>query len=160
MPIVLMRVDNRFIHGQILEGWLPLLQADELIIANDEVSGSDTQRRILETALTYPIGLLIDTVDRVINLLLQAKATDPKRIVLVSHPVDVLRMKRAGVEFDRLVLGNVMAKTDPVALSDRVILGPAGREALKEILAEGIVVHVQGVPSDEPMDLTKICSCL
>jgi PTS system mannose-specific IIB component len=158
MPIVLMRVDNRFIHGQILEGWLPWLEADQLIIASDEIAGDTSQRRILETALTYPIGLIIDTVERVINLLLQDETVDVKRAVIVSHPIDALRIKRAGVSFDRLILGNLGARSEPLPLSNRVMVGPAGRRALKEIIVEGVTVSIQGVPTDEPVDLTKICS--
>jgi PTS system mannose-specific IIB component len=159
MPIVLMRVDNRFIHGQILEGWLPWLGADQLIIANDEVATDGAQRRILETALTYPIGLIIDSVERATNLLLQEEIADVKRAIIVSHPVDALRMKRAGVSFGRLILGNLGARSEPLPLSNRVMVGPAGRQALREIINEGVTVSIQGLPTDDPVDLTQICSC-
>ena len=31
MPIVLVRVDDRLIHGQILEGWLPSTKAEQVL---------------------------------------------------------------------------------------------------------------------------------
>ena len=35
MSLVLTRIDNRLIHGQILESWVPTLKANCIIVAND-----------------------------------------------------------------------------------------------------------------------------
>ena len=41
MDLRLVRVDDRFIHGQILEAWIPYLGADGVVIINDRLSSDE-----------------------------------------------------------------------------------------------------------------------
>ncbi|MDA8124239.1 MAG: PTS sugar transporter subunit IIB, partial [Deltaproteobacteria bacterium] len=38
MDIALVRVDNRLVHGQILEAWIPYLQASCIVVVDDQVA--------------------------------------------------------------------------------------------------------------------------
>ena len=38
--VALIRVDNRLVHGQVLEAWLPALDAHGVLIADDEAAGN------------------------------------------------------------------------------------------------------------------------
>ena len=104
MPIVLFRVDDRFVHGQILQGWLPSTRAQELFIANDALAQDDVQKMIMECAIPYNVKIVIDTVDEVARLLKTEEVSDIRRIVIVDTPVDALRLIRAGVRFGSLNL--------------------------------------------------------
>ncbi len=155
MPIVMVRVDDRLIHGQILETWLPTTRAQELVVANDELAHDDTQRMIIETIVPRGVSLVIDSVDVVAKLLQENDNGSAKRIVIVDRPVDALRLIRAGVVFDRLNLGNMRSGAARVCLSSTVFAGDASIRALCEIAKEGIRVEIQPVPFDAPVDLFK-----
>ena len=81
MPIVLLRVDDRFVHGQILQGWLPSTRAQELYIANDVLAEDDVQKMIMECAIPYTVKIVIDTIDRIAHLLKDEDRTDVRRMV-------------------------------------------------------------------------------
>ncbi|HQP30651.1 MAG TPA: PTS sugar transporter subunit IIB, partial [Deltaproteobacteria bacterium] len=51
MNIVLVRVDDRLIHGQILESWIPFIKAQCVVVANDALAGDQFQRAILSMAI-------------------------------------------------------------------------------------------------------------
>ncbi|TMA30360.1 MAG: PTS sugar transporter subunit IIB, partial [Deltaproteobacteria bacterium] len=38
--MALVRVDNRLVHGQVLEAWLPALDAQGILVADDEAAGN------------------------------------------------------------------------------------------------------------------------
>ena len=40
------RVDNRLVHGQVIEGWLPYVAARHLIVANDAMSADLLQQQV------------------------------------------------------------------------------------------------------------------
>jgi len=42
--IALVRVDNRLLHGQILETWIPRLGIREVVVADDDAARSDLAR--------------------------------------------------------------------------------------------------------------------
>ena len=49
--LVLVRVDCRLIHGQIIEAWVPFTRADTLLVANDDAASDTLQRSIMEMAV-------------------------------------------------------------------------------------------------------------
>ena len=152
MPIVMVRVDDRLIHGQILETWLPSTRAQELVVANDGLAHDLTQRMIIETIVPESVSLVIDSVDGVASHLRKSD-NGAVRFVIVDSPVDALRLIRAGVVFDRLNLGNKRAEASRVCLSNTVFMGQPCINALCEIAREGVKVDIQTVPFEKPVDV-------
>ena len=152
MPIVLFRVDDRFVHGQILQGWLPSTRAQELFIANDALAQDDVQKMIMECAIPYNVKIVIDTVDEVARLLKTEEVSDIRRMVIVDTPVDALRLIRAGVRFGSLNLGNMSVSDAKKPITRSLALGEESIGAIREILKEGNGINVQSVPFEKPID--------
>ncbi|MEJ2068454.1 MAG: PTS sugar transporter subunit IIB, partial [Deltaproteobacteria bacterium] len=55
MGIVLIRVDSRLIHGQILEAWIPFTEAESIVVVNDDVANDLQRRSIMEMAIPSKI---------------------------------------------------------------------------------------------------------
>src|SRR5262249_57994578 len=53
--VALLRVDNRLVHGQVLEAWLPALDAQGILVADDEAAGNVLARSAM--ALAIPPGI-------------------------------------------------------------------------------------------------------
>ena len=156
MPIVLVRVDDRLIHGQILESWVPSTRAQEVVIANDLLAEDQVQRMIMQAAIPYSINLIIDYVEKIASLLREPQAPDIRQLVIVDNPVDALRLKRAGVWFQELNLGNLATSEVAVCLSRTVSIGGESLEALRMMLREGVRVSIQTVPFEKPLALLDI----
>ena len=157
MPIVLFRVDDRFVHGQILQGWIPSTRAQELFIANDALAQDDVQKMIMECAIPYNVKIVIDTVDEVARLLKTEEVSDIRRMVIVDTPVDALRLIRAGVRFGSLNLGNMSGSDAKKPITRSLALGEESIGAIREILKEGIGINVQSVPFEKPIDFCDLC---
>jgi mannose/fructose/N-acetylgalactosamine-specific phosphotransferase system component IIB len=160
MPIVLVRVDDRLIHGQIIESWLPSTGAQELFIANDAVATDPIQQMILAAAIPSPIRLIMDSVEGIAAVLITLDAAEVRRMVLVDNPLDALRLMKAGVRFDRLNLGNLHGNGEKVSLSRTVTVSEDGLSALRAIALEGVSVHIQSVPYEKAVNLCDVCDCL
>jgi mannose/fructose/N-acetylgalactosamine-specific phosphotransferase system component IIB len=150
MPIVLVRVDDRLVHGQILEGWIPSTRAQELLVANDIAAGDEVLQMIMESAIPDSIRLVVETVDNIAQLLIEEAESAVRRMIIMDNPVDALRLKRAGVTFDRLNVGNLRTSDGKVCLSRSVIIGDDSLRTLREIVAEGVQVYIQSVPYENP----------
>ena len=46
MSIVLVRVDDRLIHGQVVVGWVQALGAQRIVLVDDEVSANAWEREL------------------------------------------------------------------------------------------------------------------
>ena len=49
------RIDNRLIHGQIIEAWLPYTRATRLVVPNDEFSAEPLRQQTILLAVPSPI---------------------------------------------------------------------------------------------------------
>lgn len=45
MNIVLARIDDRFIHGQILTRWIKVHAADRIIVVSDDIAQDEMRKR-------------------------------------------------------------------------------------------------------------------
>jgi len=156
MPIVLVRVDDRLIHGQIIEGWLPVTKAEELIIADDSLAQDSLQQMIMLAALPLSVALIVDTVEAVASLLRDGVRNHIRSIVLVKRPKDALRLMRAGVRFDHLNIGNLISREVAVCLGRSVMVSMDCLMDLKSIIDDGVRVTVQSVPFDKPDELLDL----
>ncbi len=156
MPIVLMRVDDRLVHGQIIEGWLPVTKAEELVIADDNLAQDGLQQMIMLAALPLSVTLVVDSVDAVASLLQDDGRSGVRRIVLVRSPKDALRLIRAGVRFNHLNIGNLMSREVAVCLGRSVMVSMDCLMDLKRIIDAGVRVSIQSVPFDKPEELLDL----
>lgn len=156
MSIVLVRVDDRLIHGQIVEGWLPVTKAEELIIADDSIAQDSLQQMIMLSALPLSVSLVVDSIDGVASLLRDERRNHIRRMVLVRRPKDALRLRRAGVRFDHLNIGNLVSKEIAVCLGRSVMVSMNCLIDLNSIIEEGVRVTIQSVPFEKPDELIDL----
>ena len=48
--LLLVRVDDRLIHGQVMTAWMKTLRADEIIVVDDRVAKDDFMLFVLQNA--------------------------------------------------------------------------------------------------------------
>ncbi|MEW6349839.1 MAG: PTS sugar transporter subunit IIB [Thermodesulfobacteriota bacterium] len=156
MPIVLVRVDERLVHGQVLEGWLPSTRAEQLLVANDDLIEDETRRLLIQWSVPYTVELVLDGVVQIARRLLRNGNPDLRKMVIVESPVDALRLRREGVRFDSLNVGNFASKVPAVSLSESVSVGGEQLEALMRIIEEGVRVSVQRVPYERAVDILDL----
>ncbi len=61
--IALVRVDNRLLHGQILEAWVPRLKVRRVVVADDEAAASPLAQAAMTLALPPDLPIRIGAVD-------------------------------------------------------------------------------------------------
>ncbi|MDO8735330.1 MAG: PTS sugar transporter subunit IIB, partial [Elusimicrobiota bacterium] len=64
MSIVLIRIDDRLIHGQIIEGWLKTVHADRILVVSDEAVHDEIQSQLMGLAVPENIKLTIADVKK------------------------------------------------------------------------------------------------
>jgi N-acetylgalactosamine PTS system EIIB component len=87
--ITLVRVDNRLLHGQILEAWVPRLAIDQVIVADDEAAASDLAKAAMTLCVPpeLPVRILA-LADVDFAAIARSRA---KVLVLVRDPVGLAR---------------------------------------------------------------------
>jgi mannose/fructose/N-acetylgalactosamine-specific phosphotransferase system component IIB len=148
MGVVLVRVDDRLIHGQILEAWVPFYKATMLIVASDRAAENIIQRTAMKLAVPESIDLLIDGVDAMAHEMRKGFIQGKRGILLLESVHDAFRIYQGGWKFSRLNLGNQRSCEDGFHISDSVVLDSTAMGDLVKLNEWGVEIAVQGVPSD------------
>lgn len=156
MSIVLTRIDNRLIHGQVLEAWLPYTHADCIVVANDEVAETVMQRLMMEAAVPRGIKVVIGRIEEVARLIRDHKLDDFRLLILFASSEDACRAHEAGVSFSKLNLGNMHAGKDKVKLSCTIAIDREDVENLAKLEEQGVRIVSQCVPQDFEQSWRKL----
>ena len=97
MSIVLARIDSRLVHGQVLEAWVPYVNADCIVVANDEVAAVSFQCMVMQAAIPSSIKLVIGTLEETVGILSSADLLKKRVLLLFTNSEDALEVRQLGV---------------------------------------------------------------
>jgi PTS system mannose-specific IIA component len=154
--IDLIRIDDRLIHGQLVEGWVNYLKATSILVADDAVASNPRQRSIMELSVPQGLQVFIGSVEEVCGRSRAAGQDDGHAIVVFSNPVDVLRALEAGMECRTVNIGGMHFVPGKRKLLDVLAVNDVDLEALLAISGRGVKIVIQTVPTQRPIPLEKV----
>lgn len=146
--ILLTRIDNRLIHGQVGITWTMTLGANLILVADDEVAESPLQQQLMSaTAESSGAGVRFFTVQKTIDVI--HKASERQKIFIVCKtPAIVRRLVEGGVPIQEVNVGNMHFAPNKRAINKKVYVDDQDMEDLKALVQRGINVYIQDVPGD------------
>jgi len=159
--VILARIDDRLIHGQVVEGWVNFLKATCILVADDKVAANPLQRSIMEISVPEGLKVVIGKVEEICEKLRSSSLDAERAILLFSNPVDVVRSIKAGLTCPAINLGGLHFVPGKRKIMDVLAVSDADLEALQNILRQGVKVEIQTVPTEKPQPLEKVLkACL
>lgn len=156
MPLSLVRIDDRLVHGQVVEGWIPMLRAEAVLVASDAAAADELQVSLMRLALPEAISLEALPVDQAARHP-GFRPDYPKRLlVLVPGPLEVLRLLDAGARFSTVNVGGLHFSAGKVQLGKAIFLSEEDRRALREIIKRGVTLEGRALPNDKGTDLMEM----
>ena len=148
MNLVLTRIDNRLIHGQVLESWVPHVQANCIVVANDLLAANPLKKLMMKASVPSRMRVEIASVADAVQLLLTSSLDDYRVLLLFGTPADALRAYRLGLNYQQLNLGNLHADAGKARFSCTVFLALEDLDDLKTLEEAGISITARCIPAD------------
>ena len=108
MSIVLVRIDDRLIHGQVIVKWTPFVRATVIIIADDEIEHNQFRQEFMEAmkiAAPQEITIEIYTVATVVEKFIHDDLPQGNAILLFSTLKDFKKSLDLGFKTAEVNLG-------------------------------------------------------
>ncbi len=152
-PYRWVRVDDRLLHGQVALGWRPVLDPKSFLIVDDEIAADPIGRTLFEAAL--PEGTSLFVLGGASFLAAGAPGgCDPARTILLIRGLEPLRRLCDGGFLPAEVnLGGIHHRKGARRYLDYVFLTEEDRAAAESILARGVILFAQDLPSSPRRDL-------
>ncbi len=145
--MLLVRIDDRLLHGQVITAWVPYLKADSLLVASDEVYNNSLMRDFI-TSLGHQ-GLRV-SVKRVRDVCMDIRTgalAKERLIIILSSIEDAMRIYEDGVRFTSLNIGNIHHEIDGRKLSPSVIINREDERILERLRALGVTIDIRDLPT-------------
>lgn len=155
LNIVLTRIDDRLIHGQVATAWSKVTNANRIIVVDDEVANDSFMEMVLKSATPSSLSVDVLTVNDA-SKVISSDDTGERVIILVKTPVTVVSLINAGVDIKELNLGGMGARKGRKQLYKNISISEDERTAFKELIDKGVNVFLQIVPDAKQISVSKL----
>ncbi len=156
MPnILLTRIDNRLIHGQVGMTWVNWLGANLVLVADDILATDEVQQNLMDMALPNGVQSRYFTLQKTIEII--HKAASHQKIFLVCRtPQAVLTLVEGGVPLKEVNVGNLHFAEGKKQISKVVSVDDNDIACFKTLSEKGVLCTLQGTPDDAKKDILTI----
>lgn len=146
MPVILHRVDERLIHGQVVIGWGERLRPNRYMVVDDRLADSPWEQDLYRLS-AGSTEVEFRTVGEA-RARLEEWREDPRRSVLLTRDVaSMLALARGGrLRGENVNLGGIHHARGRHPVRPYLYLGDEEREAIRELEEEGVVVTARDLP--------------
>ena len=153
MSVVLARVDERLIHGQVALAWLKKYPSDLVIVVDDESAKDALKTMLLKMAVSGTVGCEVTTLEKAKDLI---ETNQDKRIFLCAKsPSIYVELLKQGISIEDVNIGGIYAKDNRKQYYNTVFLTDY---EVKDVIALGefdTKVEYRMVPNDNEIDIVN-----
>jgi PTS system mannose-specific IIB component/fructoselysine and glucoselysine-specific PTS system IIB component len=156
MPIVLYRIDERLIHGQVVLAWGNQLRSGRYVVVDDELAASDWEQEL------YRLGagdaeVLFASVPAA-RMRLEEWREDAARSILLTRDVGtMLRLARGGhLSGEKVNVGGLHHGPERVEVLSYLHLTAGDRDDLAALADEGADVSARNLPDAHKVPLSAL----
>ena len=146
MPIVLLRIDERLIHGQVVIGWANQLRPDRYVIVDDELAASRWEQDLYRLGAAG-VEVIFCSADDALTRLDEWRAGYDRTILLTRDIATMRRLAESGsLRGESIVVGGVHHAPGRAETLTYVHLTEKELGDLEAIAAAGVEVIARDLP--------------
>ena len=157
MSIELIRIDDRLIHGQVVMAWSKAVTVKRMVVIDDKVARDAIRKMLLETVAPPGVKVSVLTLSQGIDALYTNKFANEKILLLVTNPLTILTLIEGGIVIPKVNIGGMSFSQGKTQVTKAVSVDEKDIMAFKKLHDLGVLLHIQILPNDTPVDImTKI----
>lgn len=146
--ILLARIDNRLVHGQVGVIWLTSVGANLLVVVDDQAANDKLQQQLMSMVVeSSGSGIRFFTVKHTIDIIHKANPSQ-KMFIICKTPEVIRQLVDGGVPIKDVNVGNMHFMKGKHQISKKVYVDEKDLKDLHYIKSKGINVFIQDVPGD------------
>ena len=155
MTLVLNRIDDRLIHGQVVVGWGQPLDVKLIVLVDDAVASSDWEQDLYRMGVPPEMEVRFHSAADAAPLL-DGYRTEARPGILLTGDIETMRalVERGGVR--EVNVGGIHHRAGRTQHLRYVFLTPVEQQALSTLAQLGAVVTAQDVPAARAVPLSEL----
>lgn len=150
MKRLIYRVDDRFIHGQVLEGWVNYLHIKDIIIVNDIIAKDSVRASIYQSTLPAGLNFSVYSIDDFCKKKKCFQDNKNFTLILIGSIDDLFKIQETFSTNIYFNIGCIADNSHDVCVNDSVFLSLNDFYKL-QTLSEIYDIYFHRVPWEKPV---------
>jgi mannose/fructose/N-acetylgalactosamine-specific phosphotransferase system component IIB len=153
MAINILRIDDRLIHGQVVEGWLRSVQVSVLVIVSDRLTDKEEEKILFSLAVQGRMSVDCINIAEAAKRFSGDYYKKSQVMVLVESPKEVLELLQKGLKIESINVGGLHFSPGKTAINDSLYVNDEDCEIFEKIAAFNVVIEGRTLPNDKRLDV-------
>lgn len=154
MTIKFARIDDRLIHGQIIQAWLPVVPVEEILVVSEETANDKIRKSMMRISVPQNYTLETFNCNKAVKHL---KENESKKIMILCHTTKELRcLVDNGINFTDVNIGGMHYSHGKEEIIKNIFANEQDKEILKFLIDKNIDIDTRMVPSEKKENIKKI----
>ena len=158
MNIVLARIDDRLIHGQVATVWSKSTNCQRIIVCDDDVAKDKIRATLLKQIAPAGIKSHVVDLDKAIRVYNNPKYENERCLLLFTNPTSVLYLVEHGVDIKSVNIGGMSFHEGKRQITSAVSVDDKDVESFKKLNEKGIELEIRKVDTDKKVNLMDVLS--
>ena len=154
--IIVARIDDRLIHGQVVTSWIKAYPITEILIIAGDLAQNMLMQRIYKSVAPEGIDVNIMNNEHAMNYLHEDEKKNENLMILVKTPEIFEFLIENGIQLTKIILGGMGSKPGRETVIRNVSANESERESLRRLIDRGIKIVYQMVPVDKEIEVEKL----
>jgi mannose/fructose/N-acetylgalactosamine-specific phosphotransferase system component IIB len=151
--IVLTRVDDRLIHGQVVIAWAQTVSPNVYVLADDDIAAETEEHDIFRAGVPAGQSVQFMSVQEAAALIPEFQKSPDRILILVADIDSVVRLCDNAPSVTSVNLGGVHGAQGRRQRLPYLFLSDREESNLKALDQKGVKVTIQDVPGTPPLSL-------
>jgi mannose/fructose/N-acetylgalactosamine-specific phosphotransferase system component IIB len=156
VPLLLARIDDRLIHGQVAHGWVPALRATFLAIVSDTLRSRPADADLYLLAAPEGTQAAVRSVEEALEAGFGARVSRERSVLLFPGPEEPFRLREGGFPLVEVNVGGLHFAHGKREILPYVFLDDREAGWLAALAAAGVRVVAQDLPTNPARDLVPL----
>ncbi len=155
MKIVLSRVDERLVHGQVIASWSKLLEVKRILLIDESLAKDSFMADVMTMAAPTGVTVEVLSIDNAINKLNEDRSEE-NTMLLFKTVTTAYEMLEHGYPLSDLDIGNIGSGPNRKPISKRVFMSKDEMTKVKAMCDKGVNVYLRMLSTDPEVDVRKL----
>ena len=156
MPLSLVRIDDRLIHGQVVLGWARALRPDRIVLANERIASSSWERKFYTASVPSHTKVSFLTLDETAIELLNNLFQNESVFIIFESVEDVYTVVQKGVRLEEINIGGLHYSQGAEEILPYVFLTENDKRLLRELVKQGVTLVAQDIPGNDSTIINSV----
>jgi mannose PTS system EIIAB component len=148
VPLLLARIDDRLIHGQVAYGWGRALKPTFYLVVSDALRADAMRAEVCLCGVPDDARGRVVSVAEALTSSVRGEIESERTILLMSGTEEAMRLLEGGFPMTELNVGGLHHAPGKREVLPYVFLDDADKERLQAIAARGVSVAARDLPTN------------